>query len=63
METAIPVGLIINELVTNSLKHAFPDTKGEISINVHIKSEKIELLIKDNGIGLPEDFDIKTQKN
>ena len=62
METAIPVGLIINELVTNSLKHAFPDIKGEVSINIHIKSEKIELIIKDNGIGLPEDFDIKTPK-
>ena len=62
METAIPLGLIINELFTNSLKHAFPDNKGEISIKIHTKDEKIELLINDNGVGLLEDFDINNPK-
>jgi PAS domain S-box-containing protein len=62
IETAIPLGLIINELVTNSLKHAFPDSKGEISIDAHIKGEEIVLIIKDNGMGLPSDFEIKNPK-
>lgn len=63
METAIPLGLIINELVTNSLKYAFPDSKGEITIFIHSKGEEIQVIIKDNGTGLPKDFDIKKPKN
>ncbi|MDD1775716.1 MAG: PAS domain S-box protein, partial [Methanobacterium sp.] len=59
METAIPLGLIINELVTNSLKHAFPDLKGEISIFIHNKGEEYELIIKDNGMGLPKEIDLE----
>jgi two-component sensor histidine kinase len=55
VDTAIPCGLIINELMTNSLKHAFSDgDKGEISILLHPKNEnELELVIKDNGRGLP----------
>jgi PAS domain S-box-containing protein len=56
METAIPLGLIISEMVTNSLKHAFPNSKGEISISLHTKDEETELIIKDNGVGVPKDF-------
>ncbi|MDO9627394.1 MAG: PAS domain S-box protein [Methanobacteriaceae archaeon] len=59
METAIPLGLIINELVINSLKYAFPDSEGEIFISLHSKGEEIELIIKDNGVGLPEGMGIK----
>lgn len=59
METAMPLGLIISEMVTNSLKHAFPDFKGEISISLQPKGEETELIIKDNGVGVPKDFDIK----
>ncbi|MBV1766759.1 MAG: sensor histidine kinase, partial [Methanobacterium sp.] len=54
IETAIPCGLIINELVTNSLKHAFsPEDKGEITLKLFKDDEKIVLIVKDNGIGLP----------
>jgi PAS domain S-box-containing protein len=62
METAIPLGLIISEMITNSLKHAFPDSKGELFISLHTKDDNIELIIKDNGVGVPEDFDIKKPK-
>jgi PAS domain S-box-containing protein len=58
METAIPLGLIVNELVSNSLEHAFPDFKGEISISIQSKGEEIELIIKDNGVGLPKEIDL-----
>ncbi len=59
LETAIPCGLIINELVTNSLKYAFPNGEnGEIAIELNQdEQEKIYLTIRDNGIGIPADFD------
>ncbi|PKL66587.1 MAG: hypothetical protein CVV28_09290 [Methanobacteriales archaeon HGW-Methanobacteriales-1] len=62
LETAIPLGLILNELISNSLKHAFSDFEGEIFISLHHKGEEIEVIIKDNGVGLPEDVDIKNPK-
>jgi PAS domain S-box-containing protein len=56
---AIPCGLIINELVSNSLKHAFPDGKqGEILIDISLEDDNnYTLIVKDNGIGLPEKYD------
>jgi PAS domain S-box-containing protein len=62
METAIPTGLIVNELVSNSLKYAFPESEGEISISIHSKGEEFELIIKDNGVGIPKDVNINKPK-
>ncbi len=61
IETAIPCGLIINELVSNAFKHAFPEGKqGEIRVSMHLISEnEVELIIQDTGIGLPKDFSIE----
>ncbi len=64
IDTAIPCGLIINELVTNSLKYAFPDGHpGEICIElIQTDSEEngiYRLTIADNGIGLPENVEIR----
>jgi two-component sensor histidine kinase len=57
---AVPIGLIINEAVTNSIKYAFPDKDdGVVHIKLqHVGDEGILLEIADNGIGLREDFDI-----
>jgi len=65
MDVAIPCGLIINELVLNSFKHAFPGVKsGEIRIDGCSESEhKIILTISDNGIGLPPDLDFRNTKS
>lgn len=64
INSAIPCGLIINELVTNSLKYAFPEgKKGEISIIFHKIGEEIEMIISDNGIGIPEDFDFRNAES
>jgi two-component sensor histidine kinase len=54
-------GLIINELVSNSLKYAFPNSReGEIRIALHaMNGDEIELRISDNGIGLPESLDFQ----
>lgn len=59
IDTAIPCGLIINELVSNSLKHAFPDGKGEICVVLRSVHGSIELHIGDNGVGIPEDIDFR----
>lgn len=60
IETSIPLGLIISELVSNSLKYAFPEgNAGEINISLQCINPHFELIISDNGIGLPEDIDIK----
>ncbi|MGC9517817.1 MAG: PAS domain S-box protein [Methanomicrobiales archaeon] len=63
IETAIPCGLIINELVSNTLKYAFPgDKTGNLSVVFRRINGKYELIISDEGIGLPDDFDIKETK-
>jgi PAS domain S-box-containing protein len=61
VDTAIPCGLIINELLSNSLKYAFPDGKsGEINIEFKLLGqEKLYLKVSDNGIGLPADFQLE----
>lgn len=57
IETAIPCGLIINELVSNSLKHAFINrTEGKISFNMMKERNLINFNVSDNGIGFPQNF-------
>jgi two-component system, sensor histidine kinase PdtaS len=62
---AVPVGLILNELISNSLKYAFPTNQsGEIGILLKRESqEKVLLRYYDTGIGLPEGFDLQTSKS
>ncbi len=61
VDTAIPCGLIINELVSNSLKYAFPNGKqGQIYVSVRRESDnKFSIIIGDTGIGLPKDLDFR----
>lgn len=60
IETTIPCGLIINELISNALKHAFPQGEGEIDLELSKKdNEKYLLKIKDNGKPFPKEFEIK----
>ena len=60
IETAIPLGLIFNELLTNSIKYAFNKKTGNtIEIMIKQVDKHIKVSYKDNGIGLPEDFDIE----
>jgi PAS domain S-box-containing protein len=58
IDTAVPCGLIINELASNSLKYAFPsDMKGEVNITFERADAQYVLRVSDNGVGLPPDFD------
>lgn len=61
IDYAVPIGLIINELVTNSLKYAFPDGR-QGTIQICVKSndnDMIHISIRDDGIGIPKDLDIR----
>jgi PAS domain S-box-containing protein len=72
IETAIPCGLIINELVSNALKYAFPNNiNGEIQVKFYQECASwlenpgqynFTLIIQDNGVGLPTEFDCKKTK-
>ena len=62
---AIPVGLILNEAITNALKYAFP-AAGDHTIRILLKglgSQRVSLLIADNGCGMPKDFDMNGSKS
>jgi PAS domain S-box-containing protein len=60
IETAVPFGLIISELISNSLKYAFPERKkGELKLSLKKPDDTYELIISDDGIGFPEDLDYK----
>jgi PAS domain S-box-containing protein len=63
METAMPLGLIINEIVTNSLKFAFPENIGSVIIKMKSQNGSFNLVIADDGIGLPDDFDFEKPKS
>lgn len=60
IDSAVPCGLIVNELVSNSLKYAFVDGRqGHISIELHsVDNGRYELKVGDNGVGIPEGLDI-----
>lgn len=59
LDIAIPCGLIINELVSNALKHAFLNgSEGQISVDLHRVGEKNVLIVSDNGVGLPGEIDV-----
>jgi two-component sensor histidine kinase len=64
IDSAVPFGLIINELVSNALKHAFPPDsldgkQGEICAQLHSDSDCVTLIIRDNGVGVPKDFEFQ----
>ena len=57
-DKAIPLGLLINELVTNAVKHAYPDGPGEIEVSGERRGDELHVEVSDRGVGLPKDFDI-----
>lgn len=65
VDTAVPLGLILNELITNAIKYAFPDNrKGKIEVKIEKHDETyFQLYVKDNGIGIKEEIDLKKTKS
>ncbi|MDP3065108.1 MAG: sensor histidine kinase [Methanobacteriaceae archaeon] len=59
IKTSITLGLIVNELISNSLKHAFSEGReGYIKVEFYQKDDEYVLEVTDNGLGLPEDLDL-----
>jgi two-component sensor histidine kinase len=57
IDTAVPCGLIVNELLSNALKHAFPrGRRGTIRVELSAAANEIALAVRDDGIGLPKTF-------
>lgn len=64
LDQAIPCGLILNELISNSFKHAFPNGRpGVVRIALNLSGEQVSITVKDNGVGLPEGFNTKNDGN
>lgn len=60
LDASIPCGLIINEIVSNSLKYAFPDNRdGIIFVTLGVIKNQVKIEVGDNGVGIPESVDIK----
>ena len=61
IDVAIPCGLVLNELLSNALKHAFPgDRKGEVCVRIRRAEPGVILLqVSDDGVGIPQDFDFR----
>ena len=57
INTGIPIGLMVNELITNSIKHAFPENRhGQIQVDIGISGTTCQIRYHDNGVGLPPGF-------
>jgi len=65
IDTGVPCGLVINELVSNVVKHAFPgEQKGEMLVKLSVDNAGgIELIISDNGVGTGADFELKDKES
>lgn len=64
MDTAIPCGLLISELVSNSIKHAFPDGRsGTITVTLRRDGDRVALTVTDDGVGLPAGLDYRQSES
>jgi len=60
LDSAVPCGLILHELLSNALKHAFPDGQGAITLDLRAAPDRhVTLRVADTGVGMPEGFDVR----
>jgi PAS domain S-box-containing protein len=62
LDTAIPCGLILNELITNIIKYAFPNNPGNLEIECTENNNEFTLIVWDDGVGLPSDINIDSPR-
>lgn len=64
IDTAIPLGLILNELISNAYKYAFTESSGELMVSIQpLENGKHQMIVSDSGQGLPQDFDLSKTKS
>jgi PAS domain S-box-containing protein len=65
VDKAVPCGLILNELITNALKHGFPDGRsGVVRVQLRVAAvDRLSLVVSDNGVGMPADLDLRAVKS
>jgi PAS domain S-box-containing protein len=66
MDQAMPCGLLVNELISNCLKHAFPHERGgqlRVSLQAIDDANHLQLIVSDNGVGLPDDFETRCESS
>src|SRR3546814_460497 len=64
IDIATPLGLLLNEVISNSLKHGFPDGRtGEIGVSIAPGDDGITFSVRDDGAGLPPDLDLDTDRS
>ncbi|MCG2828368.1 histidine kinase dimerization/phosphoacceptor domain -containing protein [Methanothermobacter sp. K4] len=63
IDTIMPLGLIVNELVTNAFKYAFPNGDGELLVSLKRRGDRFVLRVADNGVGLPPDFSFENLRS
>jgi len=63
VDTIMPLGLIVNELVTNAFKYAFPDGGGEVRVSLGRDGDGFLLTVADDGVGLPDDFNLDSLRS
>ncbi|GJE01202.1 sensor histidine kinase [Methylobacterium isbiliense] len=61
-DQAIPIGLMVNELVTNAVKYAYPAGTGPVRVAVAVRGDRLRVDVSDEGIGLPPDFDVHARQ-
>ena len=59
-DRAVAVALLVNELVSNAMKHAYPGAPCRIWVTLSPNGERTNVTVRDEGVGLPEDFELKT---
>ena len=65
IDDSIPLGLLLNEMMSNALKHAFPDERaGTVRVSLKkLKDNRCKLIVQDNGVGIPDDIDFNTTES
>jgi two-component sensor histidine kinase len=64
LDVSIPCGLIVNELISNAFKYAFPEgRKGNISIKVQKTNNFVEIIVADDGVGIKPEIDVKNTES
>ncbi|TGD96888.1 sensor histidine kinase [Methylobacterium nonmethylotrophicum] len=61
-DQAIPIGLVVNELVTNAVKHAYPQGTGPVRVSLAVRADGLRLRVRDDGVGLPPGFEVSTRQ-